>query len=262
MRIENYIMDTINATTTQSFDEVNQIIYISNGATATKSPVARYLNVRPDSVKKRVAAAEVLQVATTTFVGTANGSTYQIKVMSTSGTSDAIITRTYTITTPSTGTITATSIAAQFAAAITADSAAYVTATSGATLVITAKAGTPVFTVFVSMAQNGSGSTAYTGGSNVTGVFASGLTPYYDLYRWGIAAGTFTGSTAGYTRYQFIADKWGAEVNTLTAQQPSIVNVWINTDSANAAALITAIDAIWAQATYNRETVELTINTP
>lgn len=41
-----------------------------------------------------------------------------------------------------------------------------------------------------------------------------------------------------------------AENNTFTVQQPAKVNVWINTDSANAAALVTAIDVIWNAATY------------
>lgn len=256
MRVLNFVIDAASATSTDNIALVNQILFVGSAAT-TLQPVARFLNIRPETVKKKVTVAQTLQKTTVTFTGTSNSQTYSLRIMSLDPVTQVLDVQTYTITTPATGTVSATTIANQFNAVIDADANARVAATGGATLVLDAVTGYAAFTVTAPLVGDGTATIAYTGGANVAGVYPFGLTPYYDLQRWGLVAGDYTGSTAGYSRYRFVADQQAAEVNTLTAEQPAIVNIWINTDSANAAALITAADAIFALAVYNRESVEL-----
>lgn len=259
MRVLNFVIDAAAAASTDNIALVNQILYIGSAAT-TKQPVCRFLNIRPESVKKKITVAETLQITEVTVTGTSNSQTYSLMVRSLNPITQDYDIQTYTIQTPATGAVTATTIADQFDAMIDADTNAKVTSNNVAGLItLTAITGYATFTVTAPLQGDGTVAVAYTGGGTAAGVYPFGLTPYYDLQRWGLVAGDYTGSTAGYTRYQFVADQQAAEVNTLTAQQPALVNIWINTDDAQSGALVTAADAIFAQAVYNRETVELTI---
>lgn len=248
MRILNFVIDVVSATTTDHFVVLNEDLHLGASLT-TRTPVCKMLYVRPPVIKK-IAAAEVLQVQVATVTGTSNGVSYSLVVTSYDPTTETPLRITYTITTPTTGTITATTIAAQIVAAITANPNSHVTATNAAgAITITAKTGYATFQLSNGNAGDGTGTMVFTAPSTA-GVIPFGLTPYYDLLRQGLVAGQYTGSTAGYTLYTFVADKILAENNAGTYMQPSKVNIFINTDDADAAALIVAIDLVLNAATY------------
>lgn len=255
MNIQNYVIDAAEAASTSNFVVLNQYVHI--GATlTTRTPVFRLLDARPPVIFKAT-AAEVLQVQDVTVTGTANGVTYSFNVQSYYSLLQQQVSIPVTITTPSTGTITATTIAAQIVAAITANTNSHVTATNVAGVItLTAKTGYAVFRVTVNNQGDGTG-TMVASTPSTAGVIAFGKSPYIDLQRWGLTPAQYTGSTAGYSAYFIIADQMYAETNAVTTQKPSHVNIWINTDDAQAAALITAIDLVLNAATYQPQEFDL-----
>lgn len=256
MNTQNYVIDAAAAASTDNVALINQYLHI--GATlTTRTPVARELDIRFPVIKK-VAAAEVLQVQDITAVGTSNGVTYSFNVNSYNPVTQGIVTIPVTITTPTTGTVTATTIADQIVAQITANANSHVTASNVAGVVtLTAKTGYATFQLKVVNQGDGTGTLTITDPPTTAGVIAFGLTPYTDLLRAGLQTGQFTGSTAGYSLYTFVVDQLYAETNAVTTQHPSIINIWINTDDAQAAALITAIDALFNVAAYNAQEFDL-----
>lgn len=256
MNILNYVIDAAAAASTDNVALINQYLHI--GATlTTRTAVCRELDIRFPVIKK-VAAAEVLQVQDITAVGTSNGVTYSFNVNSYNPLTQSIVTIPVTITTPASGAVTATTIAVQIVAAITANPNSHVTAANVAGVVtLTAKTGYAVFQLKVVNQGDGTGTLTVTNPPTTAGVIAFGLTPYIDLQRWGLTSSQYTGSTAGYSLYSFVADQLYAETNAVTTQHPSVVNIWINTDDAQAAALITAIDALLNVAAYNAQEFDL-----
>lgn len=249
MNIYNVVIDVVSATTTDHFALINENLHL--GATlTTRTPVCMHKDIRTPVIKK-IAAAEVLQVQHIVAVGTTNNVTYSFNVNSYNPATQSIVTIPVTITTPTSGTVTATTIGAQIIAAIAANPNSHVTATAAAgDVTITAKTGYAVFQLKVVNQGDGAGTLTVTNPVTTAGVIAFGLTPYIDLQRQGLVAGQYAGSTAGYTLYTFVADQMFAETNAVTTQHPTVVNIWINNDDADAAALITAIDLVLNAATY------------
>lgn len=255
MNILNYVIDAASGTTTDNVALLNQYIHI--GATLTaRTPVFRLLDARVPIIKK-VTAAEVLQVQDVTAVGTTNGVTYSFTVTSWYSLLEQMVSITYTITTPTTGAVTATTIAAQLVATITANTNSHVTAANVAGVItLTAKTGYATFRVAINNQGDGTG-TLTASAPSTAGVIAFGKTPYVDLQRWGLTSSQYAGSTAGYTAYFIIAEQLYAETNDVTTQKPSQINIWINTDDADAAALVTAIDLLFNLAAYNAQEFDL-----
>lgn len=257
MRILNFVIDAAEAAAASNVTLINQMVHI--GPTlVTRTRVHRLLDVRPGSVVKNVTAAEVLQVQDITAVGTTNGVTYAFTVSSWDPVTQSLLSTTYTITTPTTGTITATTIAVQLVAAITADVNARVTAANVAGVVtVTAKTGYATFQLKVVNQGDGTGTLVVTAAPSTAGVIAFGKAPYLDLQREGLNSTQYTGSTAGYTLYTWVTEILLAENNTHTVHQPAKINIWINMDDAQAAALVTAIDVILNAAAYQPQEFDL-----
>jgi hypothetical protein len=234
-RIQNFVIDSVSATTTDHFKVSLQQVWI--GATAaTQVPVCRYLDILPGSYKKTAAKATITAgTGTITPVGTTNGITYGVRITQLNPVTQNYYIGTYVVTTPDTGSITATTISTQLRAAINADPNIHVLAAGSSTVTLTAE--TPYATFDVEIVNAGLGLT-YAAGT--PGVYTFGITPYYDLLRCGLTTSDFTGSTAGYTKISFVANVPASD-NTFSAAQPTTFNVFINTDDADAAALIAAI---------------------
>lgn len=253
--IYNVVIDSVSATTTDHFALLNQYMHVGASLT-TRTPLFRLLDCRPPVIKK-IAAAEVLQVQDVTVTGTTNGVSYSFTITSWDNVNQQMLAIPVPITTPSTGTITATTIAAQLVASITANSNSHVTAANVAGVItLTAKTGYATFRVTVNNQGDGTG-TVVASAPSTAGVVAFGKSPYIDLQRWGLTSTQYTGSTAGYTAYFIIADKMYLETNNVTTQHPWFINVFINTDDADAAALITAIDLLLNLAAYNAQEFDL-----
>lgn len=256
MRILNYVIDAAAAASTDNFAEINGILHIGSLLT-TRTPVNRFLDIR-FPVIKQVTAAEVLQVQDITVVGTTNGVTYSFLVNSYDPLYEVFRPTPYIIQTPTTGTLTATTIAAQLVALITADPNARVTAANVAGVItVTAKTGYSTFQLKPINAGDGTGTLTVTQPPSTLGVIAFGKTPYLDLQRQGLTSSQYTGSTAGYTLYTYVTEQQYAETNDVTTQHPAKVNIWINTDDAQAAALVTAIDVVFNAAAYRQATFDI-----
>lgn len=263
MRVLNFVIDAAVATTTNSFKQLAQLLYITNGnasGAAKQVPACRFLDIVPNTVTKKVAvASQTNGTGTVTPLAGAslNGITYAILITQLNILTGTYYTNTYTVTTPVSGTITATTISAQLILAVNADPNIHVLASaSGATMLLTAEAGYATFGVTIITIGEG---LTYTAGT--AGVYIFGVTPYTALLIAGLTTPTdFIGSTAGYTRYQWIANVPITPTDTMSTSQPVQFNVFVNQDNAagtQSTDLITAIDAIWAQAAFATGTVKL-----
>lgn len=248
----NFVIDDASATGSDNFKLDGQFIII--GATlATEVPVCRLLDVQPMSFKKTVAVAQTLQAQVITFTGTTNLITYALTITQLDPIAENFNSFPITITTPATGTISPTTIAEQFRDAINANPQIHIAATGTTTLVLTAETGYATFSIKVVDAGLGTSVAA----ASPAGVYPFGLSPYYDLQRVGLTSSDYTGSTSGYTKYTWVADNLAGLTNYDTTRKPVQVNVFINTDDASAAALITTIDGIFASATYQAGEFEI-----
>jgi hypothetical protein len=246
-----FVIDAASGTTTDNVKELNQFLYV--GATLAKQvQVCRFLNIIPLTFKKKAPNAATQSVDTITFTGTANATEYSFSVRQYSDASRQYYTRTYAFVTPATGTISPTTIALQAKTLLDADPQyrATVVAALGV-LTCTTEAG---FETIKYATITGSIAMANT----TPGVEPYGITPYYALTQWGLVAGVdFIGSTAGYTTYQFdYFLNYAPDVTVGTAAVQTCF-IAINGDDADAAALVTAIDAIFAQAAFNTQTVKV-----
>lgn len=254
MRITNVVVDAVSATTTDHFALVNRVLYLGETA-AKKRPFMNFLDIKPESLKKKAATAETLQVDTydTTSAVLTTGTHYAFEISQMNPADGSLVTRTITFDVPATVTTRAL-LSAYAVTQINAMDALKVTAAvSTNDFTVTAQTG---YAIFHSRLVEANGVTVST---TTAGVYPYGKTPYYDLQKWGLTSSDYAGSTAGYTSYTWTTYNAIGGSNSLAQAEELLCNLWINTDDGDAAALITAIDAVWAVAAYNRETVELTI---
>ena len=246
----NIVLDSISATTTQNFALVDQHLFI--GQTNKTIKYARLLNIDNKSYRKKLATAEVLQVQDVTFTGTANSTTYVINISQTNQTTGNIVSQDFVYKTDATGTITVDDIAAGFVAMINGADKFKITASNVAgVMTLTAQTGFATFTV-TKVAEPSSGNISIAAPSTA-GVVAFGYTPYYDLLEEGVPSTSIGGAAAGYTLYQFDYTVDSDVVQTFKNQ----INLWLNSSATNYAGLVTAIDAIFAQAAFNQETFQV-----
>ncbi len=248
----NFVLDSVSATGTDNFKLDGQFIVIGT-STTTQVEVCRLLDVQPKSFKKTVAVAETLQAQVVTFTGTTNSITYGLSITQLDPVSENFITVPITLTTPAVGTISPTTIGDQFRTAINSNPQLHIAATGTTTLILTAETGYATFSIDVTNAGLGTSVAA----ASPAGVYPFGKTPYYDLQRVGLTSSDYAGSTAGYTKYTWFADNRAGETNYDMTRKPVQVNLFINTDDADAAALITSIDAVFASASYQAGEFEI-----
>ena len=251
INILTFVIDAASATTTDNVKQLQQKLWV--GATAAKQvPVCRFLDIIPASYKKKVANAATNGVNTLTFVGTANSTEYAFLVRQYNQATRNFFQKTYSFVTPSNGPVSATTIALQAKGLLDADPQFHGTVAAAlGVLTITTEAG---YEIVVYDNVTGDVTPAVT----TAGVLSYGITPYYALTQYGLVAGTdFTGSTSGYTTYTFDYTVPLAPESTTSQSAVQTCVIFINTDSANAAALITAIDTIFAQAAFITQTVKV-----
>jgi len=247
-----FVIDAASSTTTDNIKLLNRSLYI--GATAAKQVRigGEFLTIVNGSFKKKVATAAVNGVDTLTFSGTANSVEYTFTITQYNRLLKTYYVKTIDFYSPATGTLTTTDIATIAKRLIQADPQLHVTV-SQSTNVLTLTTTTGYELITYSTAT-----TNVAKAQTTQGVLSYGLTPYYALNQYSLVSGTdFTGSTAGYTTYQFdYLQPFAPDLTTYTAAVQTCF-IAINTDSANAAALITAADAIFAQAAFNANTVKI-----
>jgi len=249
----NFVIENPSSATTTLYlsAAADGVLSIGVSGTASKVPVCNIAtSVIRGTYKKQIAVAQVLQVQTMTFVGTANSVNYQWRVIQMNPLNGQFYDKVYSITTPATGTVSATTIGLQAQAVMRADLQlqASVGVVAGA-VTLTALTGYAVFTLRAIVLGGGLTVAA----ASTAGVYPYGMTPYNDLYKQGCVSplatdnpGSFTGSTAGYTSYTFTFTSDSAQVNTQNQFPEKDLWIWINNDGANAAALITAADTLFA----------------
>ncbi len=252
----NVVIDAASGTTTDNIALIDQVLHVGSALT-TRQPVCRLLDIKNGSFKKIASAAESLRIQVVTVAGTANSTDYELEFEIFNLLTQEIQIITVPIRTPDTTSVTATTIGDQFAAAINANSQLHMTAVNAAgAITLTALTGYPVFSVRGTVYPAGGISIA---AASPLGAPPKGRTPYYNLIFPGLVLGSgnyynFAGSTAGYTQYYFEYYKpnVGSPGNALME-----CNIFINLDDADAAALVTAADAIFALATYNQEAFQV-----
>lgn len=239
MSINKYtvVCSPASATTTNYIKVVNGYLWMGE-TPATMRRICQSTTIK--NGVKHVAAAESLQTTSTlTFVGTGNDVKYSFVIRQYDASAQKFINTTFSYTTPQTGTVTATATGAAVAAMITANAQFMGTASnSSGTVTIAATAGYPLF--FVDIVDIGGGLT-YSAGT--LGSVAYGKDPYTALRNAGIT-GDIPASTAGYTgfTFNFLVPLDGQNGTNQYALMDGAF--FVNTDATDAAALITAADAI------------------
>lgn len=253
----NVAIDAAAATSTDNIALIDQYLCVGTALT-TRQPVCRLLDIINGTFKKTAATAEVLRVQDVTFVGTANSTTYIIYIEQLNPMTEEMVSQNFIYTTDATATVTATIIAAAFVSIINANDRFNITASNVAgVMTLTAQAGYPVFTVKSIQSPSGGITVA---AAATAGTVSQGFTPYYNMLREGmILGGTgiygFSGATLGYTWYTF--EYYYRTIGENDAKHTKECNIFINLDDAQAAALVTAADAIFALAAYNQELVQV-----
>lgn len=255
MRTTNIVIDAVSATTTDHFALVNRVLYLGETA-AKKRPIMNFLEIQPESLEFTAAGAATAQVDTfvTTNAVLTNLTVYSIRFTQQNQADGSQVTVNVPFQIPATGTYTRALLSALAVAAINGmDSLKVTAAVSTDDFTVTGQTG---YEIFHSILVTGNGITVST---TTAGVYAFGKTPYYDLLKAGVLSDQYTGSTAGYSCYGWSGHVPMGENNAAYQGQKVKINLWINTDDGDAAALITAINVVWAQAAFNREAIELTI---
>lgn len=255
MRTLNVVVDAVSATTTDHFALVNRVLYLGETA-AKKRPVMNFLEIQPDSLEFTAAGAATAQVDTfvTTNAVLTNSTLYVIRFVQTNQADGSTTTIDVPFQIPATGTYTRALLSALAVVAINGMDALKLTAAvSTDDFTVTGQTG---YEIFHSILVQANGITFTT---TTPGVYAFGRSPYYDLLKQGVETSQYTGSTLGYSCYGWTGTVPLGETNAAANAQKVKVNLWLNTDDADTAALITAINVVWAQAAFNREALELTI---
>lgn len=255
MRTLNVVVDAVSATTTDHFALVNRVLYLGETA-AKKRPVMNFLDIQGDSLEFTAAGAATPQVDTfdTTSAVLTNSTLYVIRFVQTNQADGSTVTIDVPFQIPATGTTNRAALSAIAVAAINGMDALKLTAAvSTDNFTVTGQTGYEIFHSIL-VAANG-----IIFSTTTPGVYAFGRTPYYDLLKQGVDPSQYTGSTLGYSCYGWTGTVPFGETNAKANAQKVKVNLWLNTDDADTAALITAINVVWAQAAFNREALELTI---
>ena len=252
----NVVIDAASGTTTDNIALIDQVLHAGPSLT-TRQPICRLLDIKNGSFKKTASAAESLRIQVVTFAGTANAVDYEIEFETYNLLTQEMQIITVPYRTPDAGSVTATTIGDAFAAAINGNTQLHMTAVNAAGAVtLTALTGYPIFTVRATIQPSG-GITVAT--ASPLGAPPKGRNPYYNLIFPGLVLGSgsynsFAGSTAGYTQYYFEYYKPNVGGPGYALME---CNIFINLDDADAAALVTAADAIFALATYNQEAFQV-----
>ncbi len=252
----NVVIDAAAATSTDNIALIDQVIH-AGAALTSRQPICRLLDIKNGSFKKTAAAAESLRIQVVTFAGTANAIDYELEFETYNFSTQEIQIITVPYRTPDAGSVTATTIGDAFAAAINANTQLHMTAANVAGAVtLTALTGYPTFTVRATIQPSGGISIAT---ASPLGAPPKGFTPYYNLIWPGLVLGGtgyngFIGAAAGYTQYYFEYYKPNVGGPGYALME---CNIFINLDDAQAAALVTAADAIFAQAAFNQETFQV-----
>lgn len=239
------IVDAVSATTTDHIQSTGGYLYLGRTA-ALKAPICPTSSYVKGSLKKTIAVGATAQVSTQLFAGTSNSVLYGVTVSQLNRANNTWFIKTYWYQTPSSGTITAAATAQAFKDMYDADAQFKVSVSiSTATLTLTADTGYEIFTQVNVPASIAAGSVTLA--TTTAGVYSKGQTPYYPFQNWDISTpSNYAGSTAGYTYYQFTINHPSAPVNSLPQAYGMDVLFAINTDDADAAALVTAADAVFA----------------
>ena len=234
------ITPTSATTTTYVKKDAQGRLWIGTGA-GNQRVICQYSQVNLGSFRKNVSTAEVLQVSTLTFTGTANATKYSASFLQYDTVNRTWIYNSYDITTPVTGTVTATTIATQFKNRLAADPNLKVTVAQAAgVLTVTAVTGYPIYTFAPTDLGGG-----FVYVVTTAGVVSYGRAPFAAMAKVGINVDDVPASTAGYTGYSFMCSPELQGQNGVTDSDRIEVNMFINLDGAQAAALITAIDALF-----------------
>lgn len=193
-------------------------------ATALR-PICDFQDLIPGACDVQIAVTEVLQITTVTFTATAN-TEYYLRIEQWDPVRQVMMFIPISYTSLPAGD-TATTIGDVFRAAITANRHIEIAATGGATLILTAEAGYPTFTVFsISPADT----TQATGTAGVIGVNTTAALELQGIE--GVAA------ASEYTRVHLVFNANGTPMNSLQANQPYVLDIFVDEASANYATVL------------------------
>lgn len=226
-----------SATTTNYFKVSDGILWMGADATELR-PLCRKQDVF--NWKKNTVVAETLAADTLLFAGTGNSVQYEFVITQYDSEKQVYKSIPVFYETPSTGTVTATLTANAVEKIIEASAfKGTVTNDAAGTLTLTAATGYSTYTITLKQMGGGITHTAH------AGAVAYGLDPYVALVQAGMKPADIPASTGGYVGYTFSYAPLIEGQQTVSQASMMDGAFFINTDAAQDAALISAIDLLF-----------------
>ena len=231
----NYIVAANTVVATDIVLDAGILSFGVPAATALR-PICDFQDLIPGACKIIAGVAEVVQIDTITFTAVAS-TDYIFRIEQWDATNQVMIKRSYPYTSLPSGD-TATTIGNAFRTAINADPRIKVAATGTTTLILTAEAGYPTFTTY------NIEPTATALVLTQAGVVAIGTTAALALQ------GVTVGAGLTYTTVHLVYNANGIPMNSLQANQPYVLDIYIDEASSD----FTNVNAKWAYILAGRET--------